>query len=228
MINYSFCPLPQSFVRLLATELWPTGGQGSAGLKNLITADRSLHMVLLRSFHDIDPASRIDRITSALGWQGLRDRFAGAYLEHRRTGQFPTCIRSEVLSDVLAFERLLKPYAIEGRSRTFLLGFYLKMLKLDQSREGQSGEEIVIDDSVVDLLSLSRSKVIKVDWALISMHLIASAIGVSDLRKMLVSNASHTEILGTLSQSEKVSYAKSLLAYGASLGEMEMFQTEIV
>lgn len=229
MTEYPFVVLPDDFTHLLKANMQSTS-KGFGGLKTYVLERPDLSRLVQKGFVDIDPEGRVERIIKAVGWFGMRDRLANIYLTKLFTGKFPEKAPSNFLGEILKFEEKMKNQTVDGYSRAFLLGFYLRyaLVELKASRPEESLDNMISTSNLLSLMKLSRSRVVKIDWLLLVLSHFVSFIGKETCENQLQKSSQFDTLWKILSNEQKELMTSNLLAYGAAIQDSEIFVSDLV
>lgn len=221
-MNLQYVHLPQEFTWLLQSNMQSTGN-GFSHLKKTIWSTSNFQSLASRTFSDLEGHLSFEKVITSLGWLGFRDRLAGAYLYHQKYGVFPEEPCLDLVSDILDFEDSLKGQTIDGYNRAFLLGFYLKMNLLGQKRNNHSFKVSMISSDVSKLLELVNTKTTYIDWLYISLANACEVHGLERVRKLLEAGGGFASLRRGMTNDQDYQFIRSFLAYGASIGHLEVF-----
>lgn len=226
-IRYAHLPLP--FVQILASNM-QAGGKAFAKLRQHFEEHPDLKVILTRSVSDIDSEGKLERVINSIGWLGVRDRIASMYLQRKKLGYYPYTPDLEIAKSLNLLEQRTKDFCVDGHSRAYLFAFYFKMSMLDAIESGvqQKYSEDVISNEVIDLLKLAKAKIIHVDWLLIILQNLNLIWGHEALAARLKAKANWKELFQELQEDQKSEIIDNLLAYGASIGETDLFVAEMI
>jgi len=219
--------MPSEFIDLLKSDM-NTNDVGFKKLKNNYWHSGSINALIKNCFKDIDDQGRFERIIHSLGWLGFRDRLASAYIEYQISGKFPEKPQLKYIDDILQLEDTLNPYTVEGFGRGFLLGFYLKLINCHELEHSANRLEKLIPDDVINLFDVGQSKVLTIDWLCLTLFLLSKYKRVGYLKEGLSDSMNFQDFVGDLPPQEKDEMMFSLVTYGASIEDQDMFFSEVV
>ena len=221
-LHFPHVILPAEFVGLLKKDLPPTAG--SAAIFENIKSFGALYTVLQKAFQEFDDGRGLEKTMVALGWENFRDRMASVYVYKSLFGDYPHHTSMEIVEGIKQLETRFLPYTVHGSSRLFLLGFYFHLGNIQiQRRENNKFLEIKVPFEVDACVRLTQGKSEKIDWLiLILMHLLQS-FGEKILMGHILSGKKFTEIYPLMSDDDRKIMLNNLLAYGASIGEQDIF-----
>ncbi len=224
MLSYPNVVMPDAFTFLLRSNM-QSSGKVFTQLQIYVAREADLSAIVARCFKSIDPELRVDGIIKSLGWHGFRDHLASLYIERARLGYYPKKLDTTAVTEIIHFEENLKDYTVQGYSRAFLLGFYLKLMLLDQnsSTPGAKLQDLLIRDEVVSHLEFARGRSIKIDFLLLTLQHLDQFFGRAKLSAYLETQKSYKDMYQLLTNEQRFCLSRNLLAYGSSIGETEMF-----
>ncbi|MCK5884000.1 MAG: hypothetical protein KAG61_09940 [Bacteriovoracaceae bacterium] len=228
-----YCPvvnMPDYFTRLLRGNMQSSGNLYRS-LPIYFDQIPSLKSLVSHSFSSIDPRLRVDFLLNSLGWHGFRNRLTGLFLHYEEHGKFPPHTDPDAVDDILLIEDRLKGHTPGNFSRTFLLGLYLKMSQLHIQKVGlpQGRELLQIDNSIFDLLDkYTGSKLVKLDLFILGIIHMQHFFGKETIREYIRDGASYPYLFEKLNEQQKEMIMSNLLAYGASIGEIDFFHNKMV
>lgn len=186
---------------------------------------KGLYELVRKNFTDIDPYGAADKLVKSLGWSGFRDRLAAIYLNYMWRGSYGESNDLRTVQEILSLEQFLSTNTVQNYSRSFLLGFYLKSAELSGLiiPDDFQLKSLVSDEELKGMLKAMGSRVIKIDWLILQLLHFRSYLGFSKLVQMLNRACSYAELYGELSMDQREEMAKNMLAYGASIEEINIF-----
>lgn len=219
---FDYIHLPKEFTFLLRSNM-QSSGYGFSYLKKTLWEKPGFNALVFQLCGDLGNQISFEKVTTSLGWLGLRDRLAAAYLYHAEYGVFPSQSNLLPLKEVLDFEDSLKSYSVDGHSRAFLLGFYLKMgIIKEQKKEGEdTGERNLLSKELPIVLEVAGSKVTEVDWLCLSLHYFLKSLGKEKVLESFAAENSFLSLQNQLNEQQKYQMTKGLLAYAASIGDRD-------
>jgi hypothetical protein len=228
MKDLEFALLPDCYTFLLQMNMQTTSKFYSS-FKSYIYENKDLHSHIKISCCDIDELGQVDRIIKAVGWHGLRNRLAHYYLGRLNLIEESQFFEEKNLVEILEIENRFQKFTVDGYSRLFLVGFYLKILI---NKKLSVGEGLLHDaQSIVFLekaLMLSKSRTIKVDWLVITLLLLAQQLGEDLLLEKLKTKRCFSILWNELEGARRDSLIKGLMSYGASINDDEFISMELV
>jgi hypothetical protein len=204
--------------------------KGFEGLKTYVLERADLARLVQKSFVDIDPEGRVERIIKAVGWFGMRDRLANIYLTKLFTGSFPEGPPENFLTDILKFEDRSKKQTVDGYSRAFMLAFYFRyaLTELKGPHSNENLHEMIYVDDLMSLMKISRSRVVKIDWLLLVLNHFVSFLGKDRCEHELRKSAQFDALWDSLNEDQKELMTSNLLAYAASVQDSELFVSDFI
>jgi hypothetical protein len=226
MINFPYVSLPEHFTRLLVSNIHHST-YSNANLDLYLNENRELNIFFKKYFTDIDRDGFISKILSVTGWIGIRNRLAAVYLEYAITGFFPDVANLALINDLISLENKLRHYTSTGYSRSFLLGFYVKMsLIQNQKKENvDSYTPLIIKDEHLNYMKFSKTKSIRIDWLILQLVQFDFFLGQERMSSLLASGTSHEALFSMLLNNEQQLMMENCLRYGASINDTEFFLT---
>lgn len=221
-LNFPFVNLPSEFVTLLKSNLSVTNF--TEPIFNLIYPNRALYLILETAFKEFNDGRGLEKVMNALGWSSFRDRMASVYISKTLYGDFPNKTNLDLVEDIKLIENRFSNHMVNGFSRLFLLGFYLKLANLEiQTKQDNKYLEIILPNEIGPLLKLSQGRSEKIDWLiLILLHLHAS-LGESLLTNHLIAGKKFEDLYMLMSKVDQEQMGQNLMAYGASIQESDVF-----
>lgn len=224
MKDLQFVSLPDAFALLLQKNM-QTSSQFYPSFKSYIIENKDLQAQVKIACSDIDDAGQVDRIIKAVGWHGLRNRLAHYYLLRKNLIENDQQFNESNLHEVLSIENKFQKFTVDGYSRLFLLGFYLRMLSDKKAPKLSESHSIQFIEKA---LSLTKSRTIKIDWLIISLLLMAQQLGEDLLLQKLRTKRCFVNIWSELEGVRRDSMINGLLSYGASINDDEFISMDLV
>ncbi|WP_372653107.1 hypothetical protein [Halobacteriovorax sp.] len=225
-MEYHFANLPDDYTHLLKSSM-QSSGKSFSELQQYITERKGMYLLFRQIFKDIDSSGNVDKVLKSSGWHGIRDRFSCMYIENLISGEFPTSVQTGNCYGILGFEDLLKPFSIGGYSRSFLLGFYLKVSSIEQNLLGKSTSANSFDiNDVLEVLKLSSARTVKIDLLVILIKHLIYFLELDTVKSLILNGERYEDIYERLSEEQKLLMANNFLAYGSSINEKEIFIKE--
>jgi len=217
--------LPNEFLILLKINV--SLSSASEPIFEVIRPNKALFLVLEKAFKEFDDGRGLEKTMVALGWANFRDRMASLYVYKSIYGNYPIKTSMELVEDLKLLELRFSNHSVTSLSRLFMLGFYLKLANIEtQRKENNKYIDIKIPDELGPFLKFSQGRTEKIDWLiLITMHLL-NGLGEKLLMNALVSGKKFSEIYNLMTPENRKDMMENLLAYGASIGEQDIFLYE--
>ncbi len=217
--------LPNEFLILLKINV--SLSSASEPIFEVIRPNKALFLVLEKAFKEFDDGRGLEKTMVALGWANFRDRLASLYVYKSIYGNYPIKTSMELVEDVKLLELRFSNHSVTSSSRLFMLGFYLKLANIEtQRKENNKYIDIKIPDELGPFLKFSQGRTEKIDWLILStMHLL-NGLGDKLLMNALVSGKKFSEIYNLMAPENRKNMMDNLLAYGASIGEQDIFLYE--
>ena len=223
-MNFGYIHLPREFCFLLQSNMQTTG-KGYQYLKKEFWSRPGFQGVLRHACHDMGSSISFEKVINSLGWLGLRDRLAACYLHHQQFGRFPNAPTLHDVEEILAFEKRCSSSTVDGYSRSFLLGFYLKM-GLFYFKRHYPHEKFSLNWDTPDIfqaLNSGSARVEKIDWLFLSLLHLNKNLNFKLLDENLGLEFGHREVAQKLTQESRYEYTRAMLEYGASIGDRDVF-----
>ena len=226
-LHFPYVVLPQEFIILLKTNLPSTTTNGP--IFDVIRPNRALFSILESAFKEFDDTRGLEKVMTALGWANFRDRMASIYVYKSIYADYPSKTDMELVEDIKQLETRFLDHSVHGYSRVFLLGFYLRLANLTiQHREDNKFLEIKVPEEIGLLLKLSQGRSEKIDWLILILLHLNSALGDKMLLNGLISGKKFDELYTLMSKDAQEVMSQNLLAYGASIQESDVFVHDLV
>ncbi len=219
MVKLSYINMPHDYLLLLKANM----RDGRAYLKKLrpwLKEGRDINLLVHRYFSAVFDNGDLDYVLDNIGWEGVRNHLAAAYLYHANHGYFP---RDDVLNyveDILSFENSLKRYQVQGFSRVFLLGFYLKLDSIKKAREDWLS---MVDIDYGKFFYMSKMRVDKMDWLILMLSHFAFYRGDEAIVDFIKDKTRYDSIYQSLDTEHKKRFISNSLTYAASICEPNFF-----
>lgn len=214
--------LPVEFVTLLKTNLSVVATP--APVFDVIRPNQAIYMTLEKAFQEFDDGRGLEKTMMALGWQNFRERMASLYVYKAIHGYYPQKTSMDLVEEITELENRFTNHAVHGISRVFLLGLYLRLANIQmQRRENNKFIEVKIPEELNAFLRLSQGRSEKLDWLILILLHLYQALDEKLLLNALVSGKKFDELYALMSPELRKNMMDNLLAYGASIGEQEVF-----
>jgi hypothetical protein len=213
--------LPSEFCHLLKLNL---GVANSASIVlDRINTNRALYLSLEKIFKEFDDGRGFEKTMAGLGWPNFRDRLASVYLYRRINGKFPQKTQLQLIEEIKDFENQFQHHSLNGYSRLFLLGFYLKIVNQKAKLMYSNDLEYKIPDEVIILLRLSQIKSERIDWLILILTNLVWGLGYNTLLTYIANGKRLDDLYELLDRDARMIMFKNLIAYGVSIGEEDFF-----
>jgi hypothetical protein len=215
-----FINLPNDFCSLLKDYRQDIGFTKRLDL--FIQQRKALHRIITFHMQDIDKEGRVEVLIKSLGHSGFRDRLAIIFLSYLQSGHYFQ--QSNILiKDLLVFEDRLRAHTFEGHCRPFLLAFYLKTIAI---KEG-IGMHHLFPAHLFNYFKYLQVKLQGIDWPFIFLWHFDRVLGEKKLTTLLSQNSSFQYIWSLLSNDEKSAMMQSLVSYGLSINDKDIFSRHV-
>jgi hypothetical protein len=213
--------LPYEYCHLLKTNL--SVSNSFTIILDKVASNKSLYCSVEKLFKKFDDGRGFEKTMSGLGWNNFRDRLGSIYLYRYLNGKFPTKIDLKLTDDIKQFENQFYHLEINGYSRLFLLGFYLKFANLLSKNKNVGSIGFKIPDEVDIILRLSKIKSEKIDWLILIVTHLIWGLGYNTLLTSIASGKKIDELYDLLEPRIRKIMFDNLLAYGTSIQEHDFF-----
>jgi hypothetical protein len=214
MLQLPYVKLPKEFSDLLKRSV--STPQVEREIFDALMAKKGLNRVIETAFKEFDDGKRLNPVMYGLKWPNFRERLASIYVHKNVYGDYPLKTNMELVEGVVNLENKFRQHGIHNESRLFLLGFYMKLSKTD----------IVIPESLGELLKLSSVRTSRIDWLILVLSYLVGALGEKVLANHIASGKKFQEIYKLLSDDSRFVMIENLLRYGASIQEDDIFLFE--
>ena len=228
MLNLPYVSLPDYYTQLLSIEI-QASSQVNLKLERFIAEHPEMSALIKRIFRDVDPEGYVGNILAKVGWVGIRNRLACAYLERELTGKYPEVVNLNLIHEVIELDNSLKSYSANGFQRGFLIGFYAKMTAINLKKIQDKAEfsPLLIGQKVLDLMSFSKGRQERVDWLFLQLVHYESYLGLTRLKSLLEIGSNYDGLYQLLSASEQNQMMQNYINYGSSINDSTMFVKNI-
>ncbi len=216
-----FVHMPDYYCRLLCANI-QNSTQINTNLEMYIADHQHLNHLVKRIFKDIDAEGFVGKILSVNGFIGIRNRLASAFIEHRAIGSFPESVNQTLIQEALTLEHNWRHFTPQGYSRVFMLGFYLKLASMENKTSS-----LLFQDRHLEYMKISHGKSVRLDWLMLLILHFDFFLGFERYYNALQSKLSFEALYSMLSDDEKTLFSTNLLAYAASINDLEFFKTNI-
>jgi hypothetical protein len=194
-----------------------------------ILENRALNLLIESTFPEFYESKKLDKMIVALGWNGFRDRLCSLYIAKALTGSFPKQADVSSVGDIRDFEERFVHFSVSGYSRSYLLGFYLKLANISlKKKQGTNSTLLVIPDEINVFLRLSQNRTEKIDFIILILCHLYHGLGEKLLLNSLASGKALDVLYELLDPPYRKQMSDNLLAYAASINEPDMFLYEKV
>jgi hypothetical protein len=214
--------LPSEFVQLLKANI--TASTPVIEILDVLRKNRALFRVLEQAFKNLDDGRGFEKTCTALGWANFRDRLASVYIFRSLHGQFPISTSMELVEEIKQLEGRFFGHGVQGPSRAFLLGFYLRLATIHiQKRENNKFLEITIPEDLLPLLRLSQGRSEKIDWLILILLHLYNSLGAEMTTMALKAGRTFDEMYPLMTPQARKSMMDNFLVYAASTRESDIF-----
>lgn len=216
--------VPDWFCRMCKLNLHNTRTSYSA-ITDIIQEDPFLRLYVHEVFAKYLSKGGLLGMLTALGWAGFRNRLGEVILFKAINQRYPTELEIDHVQDLLDLEGRFDFMYVEGNSRVFLMGMYLKLYDLASDGSGGETSLLSIPIEIDEILQKQKNRSDIPDWILISNMILLETLGIErGLATLKKYDLDIDGILGSLSSEEFDSYMSNLLRYGHGIHDAEFFK----
>jgi len=158
------------------------------------------------------------------GWQELRNRLSELYLSKLLFGHYINHASKDLVDELKKFEDHFYKFTINGFSRVFLLGLFLKMHNIQlQDKENNGNFHFELHPKIIDLLKISKVKIVKIDYLILLLHHLIELTSFEMTYEWISSKLSFDEIFVKLSPDIQRVIHHNFLSYSSSISEPDFF-----
>lgn len=222
------CPIPEEISWALKMR-FHNNKKSYAIIADEIYSNDLLKVMIPKLFTEYMKNNSFESMLHALGWRGFRDRLVSIYIYKFKYGQFPTKLDLTLSKDIKVFEEAFRDFVPDGDSRMFMLGLYFKFCELSIRGSNSTGSLFKTSNQLMELLKQGSQKSLRFDWLFLSLKILETMFGHEQLESRLKKNKSNFfKIFNELEVEQRSVLLESLLAYGASINEEDMFHNDRV
>lgn len=225
MIELRYVSLPGSFCRLLKANLQEYGNQVDL-IKKFFIQDEALRAVLVLSHSDFKERYDLSQLIKSRGFINIRNRLGEAYYAYAFHGKY---LQGQEIEDIFLpyeVEKSFKESIVTGYNRTYLLGFYLQLLKVEMKKEKLDTSQLdhfLIDRFYQNALRFLKSRVVKIDWVIILLYYLRSFLKEDYILQHLKNGGDFNHLLCEMSSANRETLLNNFLSYGASIDDDDFF-----
>ena len=207
--------LPNDFTHLLKIDIHKKGSLINY-LNSYILDRPSLYILVEKYLSKSNNGNSLEGFFHSTSWYNLRAKIASIYIGYKESGAWPEKIDPSYADELLLFEEKIKKYSVDGYSRGFLFAFYLKMVQV-HLKETNSFFPL----SIINLLPLTKSKSIKIDWLLFILFKLQQFFGEDKLIEKLKMGIPFEKNFSYLSYNQREEFYNDGLSYAYSINDKE-------
>lgn len=219
MFQLPFVVLPSEFITLLKSNIFIST---HSTFFDSIKRNQALCLSFEKAIKEFDDGRGFEKTLSALGWTNLRDRMASFYISRVINGTYPLKTDISLVEDIRDLESKFSNHSINGFSRLYLLGFFLKIVNITNQKSNIKSQ-IFIPDDIGLYLRLSQVKSLKIDWLILILIHLMDEIEDKVLLTSLAAGKRIDDLYTLMSEEKRKMMFDNLLRYGASIEESEFF-----
>jgi len=225
--NLPSIQIPDVFSRLCRHSMYNT--RISYGeITDILQEDQFLKFYIEAAFAQYLKKGGILGMLTALGWEGFRNRLAEAYIFKARHGTYPDELVLDEVYDVLDIEKRFEFLTVEGNSRAFLFGFYLKLcdIHIENEEDFVGAEFITIPPELDEILIKGKSKGESPDWLIVITWILFDILGGDEAFKLLeASRGKFSQVVSHLDEDQYDQMMSAVLKYGYGINDQEFITT---
>jgi len=225
-MKFPIVELPDYYSGLLKLNV-PSIGRALEVIPPYIEKHPHLQFLIKKYFKDVNNQGHVNQILKSLGWANFRNRLCSLFIFRQANGAYPDVKISDYSTGVNSFEKKISRYSVNGFSRGFLSGHYLKMARI-QTNSSEEFDFLNISREIMDILSCTKVRVIKIDWLLMLVIHFNYFLGHDVLKEEIGKDTKFRVLYNSLSEEEKSLLMDNMLAYGASIDESDTFAGKLV
>jgi len=225
-MKFPIVELPEYYSGLLKLNI-SSIDKALAIIPAYVLEHQHLKFLVKKYFKDINSQGHVAPILKSLGWVNFRDRLCSLFIYRQANGVYPEIVNSDISKGINLFEQKILSYSVNGFNRGYLFGFYLKMARI-YTNSSQDYNFLNIEQEILELLALSKVRIIQIDWLLIMILHFSHFLGIEVLRDELKKETKFRVLYKSLSLEEKDLMVENMLAYGASIDEPDAFSGKMV
>ena len=207
--------LPNDLTHLLKVDIHKKGTLVNF-LNSYITEKPSLRALVVKYLTKNKYDDGLEAFFHSTSWYNLRAKIASIYVSYKEEGSWPDEINPSYIDELLLFEEKIKDYSVDGYSRGFLFGFYLKMVQVHSKTENS-----FFPLSILKLLPLTKAKSIKIDWLLFVLFQFYKLFGEDKLTEKLKMGIPFEKIMDSLTEDQREYFFNEGLNYAYSINDKE-------
>ena len=222
--------IPEQMSLLLSMDIHDTR-KSYARVADILYTSKFLTMLIEKYYVAFEKWRNLEEILNHTGWVGFRNRLTCVYLEYALNGHYPQNPSLDLATSISDFERKFENYSITGFGRSFLLGFYLRLVDIHLQHQGGLVEEGIIQRPlcVLDILKLGKLKHEKLDWLIMLIWHLQEFWGTIELeQKIKATNGNFYRLIDELDDESKEHMIDNFLSYGYAIGQDDIFLFEKV
>ncbi len=214
--------LPKELVELLKINL--SNNNVLDEILSKIQGNRPLNLLIETTFPEFYESKKLEKMISALGWSSFRNRLTSLYIRKAQTGKFPDRTDINSVAEICDFEQRFIQYGMSGFSRAYLLGLYLSLANLSvRNNQGVKPIMLRIPEQVDLFLRFSQNRSERVDLLILVLSHLYHALGDEFLLSALAQGKAIDELYEILAFDFRRQMSDNLLAYSASINEVDTF-----
>lgn len=217
--------VPEQLTKVLCSNVQDTR-KAYTKVAKYLQSSSYLEKLIQKYFSAYQSRQSLEDILNYTGWELFRLRLIGIYLEYIQDERFPENPNPDMSNEVDLFARAFDRFCVNGYSRHYLLGFYLRAIELQPFSKLHLLDEV---QEVRDILAISKFKHEKLDWLILLVWHLKIFFGKDLLLKYIHEhNGDYYSVVANVSKEQREVLVRNLLTYGQSINETELFLFEKV
>lgn len=220
-LTINYVALPGLFTTLLKSNM-QTHSKAYLAFTKAVLEDDQLYSITHQTFSHGEKKLNVEFVLKSYGWLGFRDKVAANYIHHYQNGLFSKNVDTKLVQDILTFEKTFSFLCLDGYSRVFLLGFYLKLSpNLDLAFSALQNSDFV------KVLKKSQGRHHQADFFILTSLFFYQTLGKKFI-SALDSRKKFSEMTELLSSEDRRELLSICLKYGASINDTSLFIPDVV
>ena len=216
-----YVSLPTSFVTLLKSNM-QTHSKAFQSLAKLILEDDQLYSITHQTFAYSEKKLSVEFVVKSYGWLGFRDKIAANFVHHSEMGSFSKDVDLNLINDILSLEKTFSFLSMDGYSRIFLLGLYLKL-----STNFDFIFSSFQDRAFIKALKKAKGRHIQTDFFLLIAYLLFHMLG-EEFTQVLDTGISFEKVFQKVSAADQKRIIGHCLRYAASINDSSLFVPDVI
>ncbi len=225
-LNFSTVHLPKVMSDICSLTIKNNRATVSEILQ-IVEKDKFIDLFLYDYLKVDTRSSRFGKLMG-VGWDGIRNRIAEAYLFRATNQVYPRSYEEDEIADLLVLEKRYSFMSPERNSRVFMLGMYLKLcdIYVHNNVPDNAANEVhmAIPHEVDEILVSFSSKTHHPDWVILTCWSLFSSLGKEDALTLLKKAKGNMNVIKQEIEGAKFDLLiKNLMAYGHGINDKQIF-----